>query len=219
MDVPFFIKHPHQRAASINTSQLQSTDIIPVLFDALGVAYPWNTDGKVPASNTTPAHTRLPIVSEDGDKRYINHDPDKKLETVNWKNSLFGTDGINGVYGGADFAHLIGQSVDNRCMDTITNFSITGADDGHILFNPSSGKINSFIKIESSSSHPGGIVTIAISVNRKIAAILPDMSISEDRNYVYTMLDEKLLTPGKNTLSISSLKTSGDCNNNILADL
>jgi len=219
MDVPLFIKHPHQRTASINTSQLQSIDIIPILFDALGEAYPWNTDGNTPTSNALPAHARLPIVSEDGEAKYINHDPDKKLETVDWKNSLFGNNGTNGVYGSADYAHLIGRSINHKCTNNLENFTITGANDGYIIVSPSSGKINSFIKIESPEPHQTRNSTIAISVNSKIAAILPATSISGDKNFAYTMLDENLLSSGKNTLSINTLKTSDDCNNYILADL
>ena len=99
------------------------------------------------------------------------------------------------------------------------NFSISGTNNNHISVVPSSGKINSFIKIESPAPYQTGGKPVAISVNNKIAAVLPEMTISGDKNFVYTMLDEKLLSAGKNSLSIITLITTGECNSYIMADL
>ena len=218
MDVPLFIKHPNQRTASVNISQLQSIDIISLVFDALGETYPWVTDGHMPFKDISRAHTRLPIFSKKGEAKYIKYDPDKKFETVKWKTGMFGTNGVSGIYGSAEYAHLIGQPINNACGHGLKDVRISGSSNGHISIKPASGKAISSIKIEAPESSQAGIDTIAISVNSKIAAILPKSSFPGSKEFVHTMIDEQFLKPGNNTISINTVKSSGECNDLKTAD-
>ena len=219
MDIPLFVKYPKQYTASIDTTRLQSIDIIHVLFSAIGEAFPWKTDGNASIVASTNTKRQLPVFPKKGTVKYINHDPERKFDTVAWKKTLFGNTGIRGIYGGPDHAHLIGQSINKECSKELTDITVFGQGENIISIDPSSGKINSLVKIMTPEKPPTQTDLVAVIVNNEIAAILPEYSLSRNTEYFYTMIHEKPLKSGINHVSISRLHTPEKCYDYALSGL
>lgn len=212
MDVPFFIKYPKQNKSSISTTQLQIIDVIPILFSALNDDYPWKTDGATPENKNIKNHDKLPIFPKEGPAKYIIHDYDKKLETVNWKISLIGNNGIKGIYGGSDYAHLIGKQINTECARLLTDIKIIDKEKNFTAVNKISNRTTASIKGTVPKNPLSKAELLAITINSKIAAVLTSASIPGNSEYFHAMIDERLIKNGDNQINTYALDTSKKCN-------
>ncbi len=211
MDVPLFIKYPGQNNAIINTNRLQLTDVIPIIFNVLDSKYPWNIDGTYPDDSTTHTSNKLPIVKENGTTSYITHNPDKKLETIEWKSKIIGNIGVSGIYGGPEHWHLIGQRINMECAREITDARIIDEEKNFSEVDLSSNKIISSIKVTTPASPLAENEVLAVSINSNIAAIITSNLIPTNTDYMYTMIDPQQIKSGDNHVNVYALDISDKC--------
>jgi len=212
MDVPLFIKYPKQKNPSINVTQLQLIDVIPTLFKALGDKYPWKTDGTAADNKKVQDFEKMPIVQTNGDIKYINHNRNKKFETVEWKKNLIGNNGVNGIYGGPGYHHLIGQRIKTECARTLADIEIINTEKNFTYVMSDSNTIAASIRGTVPKNPLRDTEVLAITLNDNIAAILTSTSVSNDSKYFHTMIDERLVRNGNNHIDIYALEISGECN-------
>ena len=211
MDVPLLIKYPGQKEAVINATKIQSIDIMPILFDALNESYPWEIDGSTPNNKKRLGNDKLPIFLKKGRVKYILHEKSKKLETVEWKASLIGNNGVNGIYGGAEYIHLIGQNINIECARKISDLEITNKVNNFNSINLASNRIPASIMGVKPRKLLAETEVLAVTVNNRIAAVMPSTPVSAGTEYFHTMIDGEFIKNGDNLIDAYILNMSDKC--------
>lgn len=211
LNIPLFIKYPNQKEASIDNTQIQMIDIIPIIFDTIGGIFPWKTDGKTLEEKNGEDTNKLPLVTDKRVTKYFQYNPDKKLEAVNSKLKLFGDIGLDGIYGGPDHAHLIGKPIDLNCAQKLPEFRIVDSDKNFSAVDLSTPVLASSVKVILAENLTTASDVHVITVNSNIAAVLPSKSLNNGLKHFSTMIDSRLIKSGNNRVDSYALNTTRDC--------
>lgn len=71
VNVPLFIKYPHQRTGRVEERPVQTVDIVPTLADAIGITVPWSLDGDSLLNDSFPA---VRVFEREQFERYWSED-------------------------------------------------------------------------------------------------------------------------------------------------
>ena len=211
MDVPLFIKYPGQSKPLVDTTKIQTIDIVPILFSAINENYPWKTDGTLVAEKNINDHEKMSFFINNAEVKYITHDQNKKLETVAWKTKMIGNHGVKGIYGGARYHHLIGQSINIECARKLPELEITDKKDNFSSVDLTSNIRPVSIRVDVSSELLAETEVIAIAVNHRIAAVFSSNSIAVNQKYFDTMIDGQFIKNGNNSIDAYILNVSDKC--------
>ena len=195
--VPFFVKAPHQDRSRVRPAYVHTIDVLPTIYDVLGLKLPAAVDGHS-AFARRGAHTvRLPTF-EIG--RWIAVDP-PQLEHARAANRkrqarLFGV-GRQSLFEFGPLRGLLGRRVETfrRGASAMT---VDGLDTER-TFRPTSGHAPIWFTGLISGGRPGSTHRLALAVNESIAAVGRSFYLRDAPGERFSLLiPEAALRPGPN---------------------
>lgn len=198
--VPFFMKRPGQRRATVSDKPLRTVDVLPTLADAIGVRIPWRIDGRSAREPTVAAQRRRRIISKRFRRAYLVDTPTYEREKrAALERKLRLTGGPSGPA-----SELIGRRPADLSM------SAAGGERAEIIgaasyrrVEPESGVVPAHLVGRILGGRSGGGRVIAVAVNGRVAATGRTFTLEGGSGEQFSLLiPERDLRAGSNRLEV-----------------
>lgn len=113
LQVPLFVKYPHQKAPVISDIPAETIDIVPTIADVTGGQIPWHVDGVSLRQNPFPNRKSITAYGRDLEKFTVSRQTLQAhyRQPLTLKNELFAhkAPGFGSLYAIGDYPQLLGQ--------------------------------------------------------------------------------------------------------------
>jgi hypothetical protein len=211
--VPLFVKLPGQKGGRVNEAIVETTDIVPTIFDVLNVDPPEPTDGKSAFGKAVTDRNEVKMLPRDfSDWMRVdgNEFAADKQTLIDRKIALFGSgsDGPDRIYRVGPNQELIGQRVSDLGVGGVGGASVSLTDpgayddvelDGAVLPVWVTGKV----------SGAAGKVDVAIAVNGVVRAVSNSFRLANgDEDLIATLIPPSSLRDGSNEVEVYAISGS-----------
>lgn len=208
LGVPLFIKYPGQADGHIDDRNVSIVDVLPTLFDQLGVESDWPMDGFSLRSPGALNRTGKRLRNQQQEVFEVAADYYLSSDTIAKKFSLLATG--EGVYD--PFAISLIPALNGRALDT---FTLRASNDTFTVHNS-----RQFEEVDLTSNYAPVFVSgfakgipldtpLAIALNGQIVTVTKIFSDAPTRHRFAAMLPESGLRQWRNTVSIHRVETQG----------
>lgn len=208
LGVPLFIKYPGQKSGQIDDRNVSLVDVLPTIFDQLGVRSDWPLEGASLLGSTLPAREGKHIRDLQQNLFEVSADYYEESTTIEDKYRLLATgENIDDLFNISLYPALNGKE--------LTEFKLQPSADEFLIYNADQfGAIDlasNYLPLLVSGEAPGLALKtpLAIALNGKIMSVTRVFSEPPKQKKFAAMLPESEFLSGKNTLSIHRLKEQG----------
>jgi hypothetical protein len=212
MPVPLFIKYPHQHTGGIDDRGAQTIDILPTIIDVLDVAKPlWKLDGKSLAdpSQNTPVKRAF---ADAGPVFVYPSGLDALLDSVRYKQKLFGASGEEALYRAGDGNNWVGRDIATAAAGSEPGLRYE-LERGAYYNKVDLGAPMLGSSIAGHVERAGGATApvpmdLAVAVNGTVRAVTRTYS-SEGREEFFALVPPAALRAGRNDIGVFLLREGG----------
>jgi len=202
--IPLFMKAPGQRRPRLNDSWVETVDILPTIFDLLGVKPRVHMDGHSAFSGVVKRRKRLRILERGTFKPIVIPGEvfeREKARVLARKLALFGTgaDGPERIYRIGPHQELIGQPARGPGRSPLRVQLVNAAEFRRVDLESSTVPVHVVGRVK----QPGPHRNVAIAVNGRIAAVSRSFKLATGGDeLVAAMVPESAFRQGRNSVQV-----------------
>jgi hypothetical protein len=206
--VPLFVKYPGQRRGRDDRRDAVLTDVLPTIADVLRIRLPWPVEGR--SLRAEPVRRGVRVGTTDGIVSARADDVAADVLRVSRRNSAVFGEGDDSVYRIGPRPDLLGRPVTTLRTVVAPGARVQLVNESELeSVRRSSGYVPAHIigRIDWKAALPKEV--LAIVVNGRIAAVTTSFT-TRGRTLFSSLVDERVLVDGRNTVDVFALRGVGD---------
>jgi hypothetical protein len=208
LPIPLFVKYPGQREGRVDRRNAELIDVLPTIADVLDVRVPWTIDGS--SLEGPDPHRATKRVWSFGDPLppYDTDVADGRIAVAQRIRSLFGRwTGDGDLFGWGPHRKLVGTQVADQRVSTGARATVT-LDEATRWGNVRPSEDFTPARVFGTVHNGGPSSWIAVAINGVIAGLGEPWPRGEAQRFA-VMIDDALLKPGRNELSVFGVDAEG----------